>query len=96
MRTAHGGLQVQLVIEWLRVGLWVKLELGVGLNPKAKIGRGVELEDEGEFGTLHLGIGNGITFGSSIRAVGHVDLVVRHPIVEVDGKIVLKDREVLA
>jgi hypothetical protein len=40
---------------------------------------GVELEDEGEFGTLHLGIGNGITFGSTIRAVGHVDLVVRHP-----------------
>ena len=53
---------------------------------------GVELEDEGEFGTLHLGIGNGITFGSTIRAVGHVDLVVRHPIVEVDGKVVLKDR----
>jgi hypothetical protein len=36
---------------------------------------GVELEDEGEFGTLHLGIGNGITFGSTIRAVGHVDLL---------------------
>jgi len=70
-------------------------ELGVGLNPNARIGRGVELEDEGEFGTLRLGIGNGITFGSTIRAVGHVDLVVRHPIVEVDGKVVLKDRQVL-
>ena len=55
---------------------------------------GVELEDEGEFGTLHLGIGNGITFGSKIRAVGHIDLVVRYPIVEVDGIVVLKDRYV--
>ncbi len=76
--------------------MYCHVELGVGLNPKAKIGRGVELEDEGEFGTLHLGIGNGITFGSSIRAVGHVDLVIRHPIVEVDGQVVLKDHVVLA
>jgi leucyl aminopeptidase (aminopeptidase T) len=69
--------------------------MGIGLNPKAKIGRGIELEDEGEFGTTHLGIGNGITFGSSIRASGHLDLVIRHPIIEVDGKVILKDREVL-
>ena len=86
----------QLLKSYNDDNMYCHVELGVGLNPKAKIGRGVELEDEGEFGTLHLGIGNGITFGSSIRAVGHVDLVVRHPIVEVDGKIVLKDREVLA
>jgi len=49
---------------------------------------------EREFGTLHLGIGKGITFGSTIRAVGPIDLVVRHPIVEVDGKGVLKERYV--
>jgi leucyl aminopeptidase (aminopeptidase T) len=75
--------------------MYCHVELGVGLNPNARLGRGIELEDEGEFGTLHLGIGNGITFGSSIRAVGHVDLVIRHPIVEVDGTVVLKNREVL-
>ena len=43
----------------------------------------------------HILVGNGITFGSTIRAIGHIDLVVRHPIVEVDGKGVLKDRYVL-
>lgn len=75
--------------------IYCHVELGIGLNPRAKIGRGIELEDEGEFGTIHLGIGNGITFGSTIRAKGHIDLVVRHPVVEVDGKVVLKDREVL-
>lgn len=74
--------------------IYCHVELGIGLNPKAKIGRGIELEDEGEFGTAHLGIGNGITFGSSIRASGHIDLVIRHPIIEVDGNVILKDREV--
>jgi len=39
--------------------------------------------------------GNGIAFGSTIRTISHIDLVVRHPIVEVDGKGVLKDRYVL-
>jgi len=73
--------------------IYAHVELGFGLNPRARIGRGVELEDEGEFGTIHLGIGNGITFGSSIRASGHIDLVVRHPIVAVDGKVVLQDRK---
>jgi leucyl aminopeptidase (aminopeptidase T) len=75
--------------------MYCHVELGIGLNPNARIGRGIELEDEGEFGTLHLGIGNGITFGSSIRAVGHIDLVIRHPIVQVDDTIALKNREVL-
>lgn len=75
--------------------IYAHVELGFGLNPNARIGRGIELEDEGEFGTVHLGIGNGITFGSSIRASGHIDLVIRHPIVEVDGVVVLKDRQVL-
>jgi leucyl aminopeptidase (aminopeptidase T) len=85
----------ELLASYNDENMYCHVELGVGLNPKARIGRGVELEDEGEFGTLHLGIGNGITFGSTIRAVGHVDLVVRHPIVDVDGKTVLKNREVL-
>lgn len=75
--------------------IYCHVEMGIGLNPKAKIGRGIELEDEGEFGTTHLGIGNGITFGSSIRASGHIDLVIRHPIIDVDGTVILKDREVL-
>jgi hypothetical protein len=36
-----------------------------------------------------------VLVGSRIREVGHVDLVVRHPIVEIDGKVILKDRQVL-
>jgi leucyl aminopeptidase (aminopeptidase T) len=75
--------------------MYCPVELGVGLNPKAKCGRGISIEDEAEFGTMHVGIGNGITFGSSIRAVGHVDLVILNPVLELDERVVLKDRQVL-
>ncbi|MDB6178399.1 aminopeptidase [Paracoccus sp. Z330] len=91
--TKDGRMLEDLLASYDDKEIYSHVELGFGLNPKAKIGRGVELEDEGEFGTIHLGIGNGITFGSTIRASGHIDLVVRHPIVTVDGKVVLKDRK---
>lgn len=73
--------------------VYCAVEMGIGMNPNAKIGRGGQLEDEAEFGTMHIGIGNGITFGSSIRAPGHCDLVMRDPVIKVDGKILMKDRE---
>lgn len=72
--------------------IYCAVEMGMGMNPKAKIGQGGPLEDEAEFGTMHIGIGNGITFGSSIRANGHCDLVMRDAIIEVDGKVLMKDR----
>ena len=74
--------------------VYCAVEMGIGMNPKAKIGQGGPLEDEAEFGTMHVGIGNGITFGSSIRAPGHCDLVMRDAIIEVDGKLLMKDREI--
>jgi leucyl aminopeptidase (aminopeptidase T) len=74
--------------------VYCAVEMGLGMNPNAKIGRGGQLEDEAEFGTMHIGIGNGITFGSSIRAPGHCDLVMRDPHIEVDGKILMKDGEI--
>jgi hypothetical protein len=42
---------------------------------------------------MHIGIGNGITFGSSIRANGHCDLVMRDAVIAVDGNVILEDRE---
>ena len=68
------------------------VELGLGLNPKAKMGRGSVLEDEGEFGSLHIGLGEGASFGSSIHAKAHIDLVLRAPTLELDGKIVLQNK----
>jgi leucyl aminopeptidase (aminopeptidase T) len=69
------------------------VEMGMGMNPNARIGRASSLEDEAEFGTMHIGIGNGITFGSSIRANGHCDLLMRDAVIEVDGKVILENRQ---
>lgn len=70
------------------------VEMGMGMNPNARVGSSSSLEDEAELGTLHIGIGNGITFGSSIRASGHCDLVMRDAVVEIDGQTILADRQV--
>jgi leucyl aminopeptidase (aminopeptidase T) len=57
------------------------------------MGKGFPLEDEGEFGSVHIGLGEGRSFGSSIRAKAHVDLVVRAPIAELDGQVLLQNKE---
>jgi leucyl aminopeptidase (aminopeptidase T) len=66
------------------------VEMGIGLNPKAVLERSY-LESEAEHGSMHLGIGDGTTFGISHRSPAHVDLVVRRPILELDGRTILKD-----
>jgi leucyl aminopeptidase (aminopeptidase T) len=72
--------------------VFVPVELGIGMNPKARMGRGSVAEDEGEFGSVHIGLGNGATFGSSISAKAHIDLVLKAPRVELDGKVLLDNK----
>jgi leucyl aminopeptidase (aminopeptidase T) len=70
------------------------VEMGIGLNPKAKMWRSY-LEAEAEYGTMHLGIGAGTSFGISHEAPTHCDLVIKEPVLKLDGKIVLRDRTLL-
>ena len=67
------------------------VEMGIGLNPKAKMERSY-LESESEYGSMHIGIGDGTSFGVSHRAPAHVDLIVRSPTLELDGVTILRDR----
>ena len=46
-------------------------------------------------GTLHIGLGEGRTFGSKISAKAHVDFVLDRPTLELDGKIIVSDRKLL-
>ncbi len=64
-------------------------ELSVGLNPKS-IMQGIMLENEGVFGTVHIGIGTNITLGGKVKAAIHYDLVMWEPTVELDGRVVLE------
>ena len=69
-------------------------ELGVGLNPNARL-TGDMLEDEGVLGTVHIGLGTSHTLGGEVVAPTHYDVLMWEPTIEVDGRVVQRDREVL-
>jgi len=65
-------------------------ELGIGLNPKAKM-TGVKTQDKGVFGTCHIGLGSNSTWGGTIKAKTHFDLVMYAPKIELDGAVLLEN-----
>lgn len=65
-------------------------ELGVGLNPKCIL-QGIMLEDEGVYGSVHIGIGTNITLGGTIKAAIHYDLLMFNATIEMDGKVILEN-----
>ena len=82
------GERAEDVIKRLdRVGpmAYVVAELGIGLNPKAKI-TGNILEDEKVIGTVHVAVGNNLSFGGDNDVPLHLDGVITSPDVEVDGR----------
>ncbi|MBW2305471.1 MAG: aminopeptidase [Deltaproteobacteria bacterium] len=67
-------------------------QLAFGLNPKCKMS-GLTLDDEGVYGTAHIGIGTSIVLGGEVMASMHFDAVMWKPSLEADGKVVLKEGE---
>jgi leucyl aminopeptidase (aminopeptidase T) len=59
-------------------------ELGIGLNPKARV-TGNVLEDEKAERTAHIAFGNNKSFGGSIFCPCHLDFVFFKPVILVDG-----------
>lgn len=68
-------------------------EFGVGLNPNARL-CGTMLEDEGVFGTIHIGIGSSEFFGGLVSAPIHYDLIIKNVRIELDG-VVVQDNKTL-
>jgi leucyl aminopeptidase (aminopeptidase T) len=64
-------------------------ELGVGLNPESRM-TGIMLDDEGVFGSVHIGIGSNLTLGGNIKAAIHYDLLMWKATIELDGKVILE------
>jgi len=69
------------------------VEIGIGCNPNSEFGKGSMGEDESKFGTLHLGVGEGNSFGVPNSAPAHLDLVIRNPRVEIDGRLILAEEK---
>lgn len=63
-------------------------ELGVGLNPESRM-TGIMLDDEGVFGSVHIGIGSNLTLGGNIKAAIHYDLLMWKATLELDGRVIL-------
>ena len=67
-------------------------ELGVGTNEKAEL-TGNVLEDEKILGTAHVAFGASAAIGGTVQVPVHLDCVVMHAEVWVDGEPVLIDGE---
>ena len=67
-------------------------ELGIGLNPKAKIVGNV-LEDEKVLGTVHFAIGS--NYDQDALALIHSDGIIKKPTVTIDGKALMKQGKIM-
>jgi 2,5-dihydroxypyridine 5,6-dioxygenase len=67
-------------------------ELGVGLNPESRM-TGIMLDDEGVWGSVHIGIGSNLTLGGEIKAAVHYDLLMWGATIELDGTPILESGE---
>lgn len=67
-------------------------QVAVGLNPHCRI-CGLDLEDEGTYGTAHVGIGTSALIGGEILAPMHFDALMYKQTLTIDGKTIFKDGE---
>jgi len=65
-------------------------ELGIGLNPKAKI-TGIVLEDEKVRGTVHIAVGNNLSYGGDNDVPLHLDGVITRPNIYADKRLIMQD-----
>ncbi len=95
----NGGEEAKLLEKNLRDmndgRVFLIAEIGFGMNTGASIS-GRMLEDEGVFGTMHIGIGNNLSYGGDNATPIHIDLIMKKPTYIVDGKMIYKDGVIIA
>ncbi len=69
-------------------------EVSMGLNPNGRV-CGVPMETESTLGSAHIAFGNSIAYGGTVDAVAHLDCVMQHAALELDGRPVLVDGELI-
>lgn len=94
VKTIEGGKKAKILEKVLKdandPNVYNIAELGIGLNPKAKI-CGIMLEDEGAMETVHIGLGDNHTSGGKIKAPLHIDLIIRSATLVIDNKTIIRE-----
>ena len=92
----RGGAQAQTISSMMASqedpNVYNIAQLAFGLNPLCKMS-GVMLDDEGVYGTSHIGIGTSTLLGGKVKTKMHFDVLMWRPTLELDGKVVLKAGE---
>ena len=91
-----GELSEKVIQRLDKVGpkAYVVAELGIGLNPNAKV-MGNILEDEKVIGTVHIAVGNNLSYGGDNDIPLHLDGVIRDPDIYVDGQKIMANGKFL-
>ena len=66
-------------------------EIGIGLNPECRVIGNTE--DEGKYGTWHMGIGKNTGFGGENDAPVHLDVIQWKPTIVMDGQVIYESGE---
>ena len=94
----EGGRQAKKVKEMMdkqnHEAVYNIAQIAVGLNPHCRI-CGLDLEDEGTYGTAHIGIGTSALIGGEILAPMHFDGLMYNQTLTIDGELIFKDGEAL-
>jgi leucyl aminopeptidase (aminopeptidase T) len=94
-----GGHQAQMIERMMAQqndpNVYNIAQLSFGLNPMCRM-QGIMLEDEGVYGTSHIGIGTSTLLGGTVKAPMHYDIIMWNPTLELDGEVVLRDGEWLS
>ncbi len=68
-------------------------EIGLGVNPRAKLVGGPE--DERVRGSVHIGLGENRYFGGTLASASHLDGTMLHATLKVDGKELVREGKLL-
>jgi leucyl aminopeptidase (aminopeptidase T) len=92
----RGGIEARQLHKVLRKAgdrnAFILGEFGIGLNPLARI-RGAIIEDEATLGTAHVALGDNSRLGGVNSAPIHIDMVLTHPLIKLDGRTVLNGKQ---
>lgn len=85
----EGGPEARILRDYLQTygdenAYMCPAEASPGVNKKAVI-RGIQREDKNILGTMHFGLGTNVDVGGSIESNIHMDGVILHPTLYVDG-----------